>query len=191
MIMNESEKESLSVSDFIPLMKKTTEILELLSNGINSKLERWVKRTWIIANIVIIVQVAGVAYAVLQYNSSRAFNAIQVKNAEQYEKTKNSIEAVNKIYNSDFLNNFVKLNKYSTLNNKETRNAFNIVLNTYYMIAVVYNNHIADSLIISQSIKPGVTTFVKYPIYRDTFDISVKSAKDEINRMINNFPKDK
>lgn len=148
---------------------------------ISPSLELLVKITLIMANIAI---VAGIIIALLQYNEATKFNESQIKSAELFEKRKNGIEAVNKVYNNEFISSLAKLKGNKNLKNNEMINAWNLVFNTYFSIATVYNNNIADKEIIKRSIKQEIIEFVDLPAFKD----SLKNyAENEIIKMVNNI----
>ena len=148
-------------------------------------LDRWyhilVNTTLIVANLAIFF---GIVYAKLNYDHSKEVSAKQFANAELYEKRKNAIEAINKIYNSDFLDGFAKLKQTKNIDKKEISNAFNLVFNTYYFISVIYKSDIADNEIIKESIKRGLASFVTYDIYKYNKNENVISAKKEIDSLL-------
>ena len=146
-------------------------------------LEYLAKITLISANIAMII---GIWIALAQYKNAKQFNESQIKTSELYEKRKNAIDAVNKVYNSEFLNNLAKLKGNKNLNNNEMINAFNLVLNTYSAIAIVYNNNIADNQIIQKSIEQEVVKFVDLNFFKDSL---TDQEKSEIMLMVNSFNK--
>lgn len=145
---------------------------------ISASLELWVKITLIMANIAI---VSGIVIALLQYTEATNFNKEQIKSAELFEKRKNAIEAVNKVYNNDFIYSLAILKGNKTLKGNDMIKALNLVFNTYYVIAIVYNNNIADNQIIKKSIKQEVVEFVDSPIFMNS---SISEAKNEIKKMV-------
>lgn len=154
------------------------------------KLEIIVKKTQILANIFICLQIVLIGIALFQYFEAKKFNKNQIEISTKSESTKNAIEAINKIYNSEFLNSFAKLDKNSVLNDK-TRNDFIIILNNYYIVAVVYNSGIADTNLIGESIKNGIIAFTNYPIYKSSIDKNIESAKVAIDTMIKSINNNK
>jgi len=155
---------------------------------ISASLELWVKITLIMANCAIFL---GIGFAVIQYlhavsqfSQAERFNTEQRERAITFEKTKNAIDAVNKVYNSEFINSLAKLKGTNTLKNNEVINALNLVFNTYSEIAIVYNNNIADNKIITGSIKKEVVKFVNLPIFINSY---TDEEKSEINKMVNNI----
>lgn len=150
---------------------------------INPFLEFLAKVTLIIANIAM---VAGIWIALAQYKNAKESNESQIKSAELYEKRKNAIDAVNKVYNSEFINNLAKLKGNRNLKNNEMINAFNLVFNTYSAIAIVYNNNIADNQIIKKSIEQEVVKFVDIPFFKNSL---TDQEKNEIIIMVNSINK--
>lgn len=144
-------------------------------------LELLAKITLIIANIAMVL---GIFIALVQYMNAKEFNENQIKSAELYEKRKNAIDAVNKVYNSEFINNLAKLKGNKNLKNNEITNAFNLVFNTYSVIAIVYNNNIADNQIIKKSIEKEVVEFVNLPFFKNSL---TEQEKNEIIMMVNSF----
>ncbi|MBA4320678.1 MAG: hypothetical protein C0412_19975 [Flavobacterium sp.] len=144
------------------------------------------KKTQIWANIVICLQFAGILIAFFGLYEAHKYNTDQIERAEKYERRKNAIEAVNKVFNSEFINNLSKLDEKSSLNKNETVNALNLVFNTYSIIAIVYNNEIADNKIIQEAVQKEVVKFIALPIFRDSFS---DEAKKEIIDMVNKFKK--
>jgi hypothetical protein len=126
----------------------------------------------IIADLTVILGMIGIIFGALTY--------YQYKDSE---KKKYAIEAINKVYNRDFLNCYNKLNLTdSTIENMNEEKIF--VINTYYVIAVIYNNGIADKNIIKYAIKYGVDTVSKALFYKDT---TLFFARLEIDKMKNDF----
>jgi hypothetical protein len=157
------------------------------------KLELMVKRTQILANIFVCLQIILIIIALIQYNEAKKFNRNQIESnqkneliATSNELSKNAIEAINKIYNNEFLSSFAKLDNNSTLT-EETRDDFIIVLNNYYIVAVVYNSGIANNKLIEESIKNGILQFTSYKIYTNINNENLESAKIAIDKMISNF----
>lgn len=160
------------------------------------KLELLLKRTQVWANVFICLQIMLIIIALFQYKDAKDYNRNQIESAKknefiakENELSKNAIEAINKIYNIEFLTSFAKLDKKSDLTIEETRKAFIIVLNNYYIVSVVYNSGIANNNLIEESIKSGIKTFTGYPIYDSIKDENLKSAKKTIEEMINKFNK--
>lgn len=158
------------------------------------KLELMVKRTQILANIFVCLQIILIIIALIQYDEAKKFNRNQIESnqkneliATTNELSKNAIEAINKIYNNEFLSSFAKLDKNSTFTDEETRNAFIIVLNNYYFVAVVYNSGIANNKLIEESIKNGILKFTSYKLYKNIKDENLESAKKAIAKMTSNF----
>lgn len=156
-----------------------------------TRIELWVKRTTIIANVVIFLQVIAIIVAVCGYRSAEKNNNLQIETSQKHEFTKNAIEVVNKIYNSEFLLSYGKLSHAIKIDNEELKSAFILVLNTYNLVAIVYNSKIADTILIMKSIKNGIMGFVGSKIYQISYpgDVNVQSAKDAINQMIQYWPK--
>lgn len=150
-------------------------------------LEKAYKRTGIVANIIIIIQVFSVIIALYSFYNTNNFNKRQIIVAESSEKTKNAIEAINKIYNTEFLRNYDKIDSTSTIKDEETRISYYHVLNTYYILSVVYNSKIADSLMMYKAIKDGIMAFAQYDIYIDSSQKNLMPAKEEINKMLKSF----
>ncbi|MFA5432550.1 MAG: hypothetical protein WC319_06710 [Candidatus Paceibacterota bacterium] len=158
------------------------------------KLELMVKRTQILANIFVCMQIILIIIALIQYNEAKKFNKHQIERdqkneliASANELSKNAIEAINKIYNKEFLSSFSKLDRNSTLTDERTRDAFIFVLNNYYIVAVVYNSGIANNDLIEESIKIGILQFTSYKVYTSNKDEKLESAKIAIDKMISNF----
>jgi len=148
---------------------------------ISPSLELWVKRTLVMANVAIFL---GIIFAVVQYFQAEGISNDQKETAENLEKRKNAIEVVNKVYNSEFINSYAKLKGNKTLNNIEMTNASNLVFNTYYAVAIVYNNDIADNKIIRESIMQGILEYVDFPVYKNKRE---SAAKKGIDQMVNSF----
>jgi len=155
-------------------------------------LEKLVKKTTVWANIFICLQFVGIVFAIIAFLITQKYNRDQMESAEKYEKRKNAIEAVNKVYNNEFLSSFSKLKAWNEERNKrnndfmnnEDINAWNLVFSTYYAIAIVYNNKIADTLIIKESIKKGISDFVDFPEFKDS---TMSQAEKEIVKMNNSI----
>ncbi|GEM_PF-3578649 len=160
-------------------------------NNEDSKLEKWFKRTQIAANIFICLQIILVGIAFCSYLDSKDSNKKQIDIATNSECTKNAIEAINRIFNNEFLNSFAKLHKNSSLIDEETRNAFNIVLNQYYIVAVIYKSEMADNNLIEESIRDGIKTFTGYNLYLSIDTVNEFKAlyfeKKAIEDMKNSF----
>ncbi|MHB1687901.1 MAG: hypothetical protein ACYCVH_11055 [Ignavibacteriaceae bacterium] len=148
------------------------------------RLENGFKWASIFASVWLLIQLVGVWYAAQSYTEAEKFNNVQIINAKKFEKRKNAIDLLNKVYNSEFLNSFsiLKRDINATHLSREDVNAWNLVFSTYYLIAVAYNSKIADSLIIEKSVKQGIKDFVNLEIYRN--DTTIVSAKNEIDSML-------
>ena len=149
--------------------------------------EALVKRTTIFANIFICIQVLTIIIAYMGYESSKNAYESQMQTIRTNEQTKNSLETINKIYNLKFIEFFLKLNKSSDMEKSDDFEAFYYVLNTYYVVAVVYNSGIADNILIGNSISEGVNSFVELPIYTSFNDKKILFAKSEIDKMRNHI----
>lgn len=167
---------------------------KVIGNMDYPKLELLLKRTQVWANVFICFQIVLIIIALFQYCDAKDYNRNQIESAKkneliakENELSKNAIEAINRIYNTEFLNNFAKLDKKSTLINEETRNAFLIVLNNYYIVSVIYNSGIANNNLIEESIKSGIKTFTGYPIYDSSKVENLESAKKSIDDMMKKF----
>ena len=151
---------------------------------ISPSLEFMVKITLILGNSAIFLGIgfATIQYfhSVNQYNQTERFNNAQIV----FEKTKNTFEVINKVNDSEFLNSLAKIKKTKSLNNNDIINSLNLVFNTYSLIAIVYNNNIADNKIIARSIKQELISFVKLPLFIKTY---TDEDKSEIIQMVNNI----
>jgi hypothetical protein len=175
-------------------LKKEIILKKESENKNYSKLELMLKRTQILANIFICLQIILIIIALIQYNEAKKFNRHQIESnqkneliATTNELSKNAIEAINKIYNNEFLSCFAKLDKNSTLTDEATRHNFIIVLNNYYFVAVVYNSGIANNKLIEESIKNGILKFTSFKIYGNIKDENLISAKKAIDKMTSTF----
>lgn len=154
----------------------------MTSTTIRPSLKLWVKRTSVVANLAI---VAGIIIGICQYREFKNNNKEQFNSADRFEKRKNAIEAINKIYNSEFINSLAMLKGNPDLRNNDMTRALNLVFNTYSVIAIVYNNNIADNKIIKESIEQEVGTFVGLNFYKESFTEEEKRALEKMVDCIN------
>jgi len=149
------------------------------TKDINHKLEIS-KKFQISANIATIL---GILVSVTYYLYITDFNREQ-------EKRKNAIEAIGKIYNNEFLNKYAIIFDSEVRSKDEQINAFYYVLNTYYIISIIYNNNIGDRLIITKAIEQGIQAFTSSLVYKQekhNIENTCKECVDEIDKMIKNF----
>jgi len=120
---------------------------------------------------------------------------LQKKASENLEKRKYAIEAIDKIYNSEFLEKYRLVLMYNDLDDKIEKEVvvisadtkivnFNFVLNTCYIVSLIYNDNIGDKSIISKSLEQNITNFAKCTVYKDTKRKSDKNTIVEIEKMI-------
>ena len=160
-----------------------------VTNQTISKLERRSKKFQIAANIAtilaMIVAVFGIYFSVNQYIEINAFNKTQMRTSETREKRKNAIEAIDKIYNREFLDKLAAIYD-DRLEDDERFKAFNLVFNTYYIVSVIFNDTIGDRSIIAKSIEYGIKEFTKSNMYINnihTMKDLCKDCVDEIEKM--------
>lgn len=137
------------------------------------------KKTTIWANIVICIQLLGLAIALGMYIAFSNNNKEQTQRNERNEKTKNAIEAVNRVYNIDFLRSTSLVKTKHIKDTIKFIDATNHILNTYYVISIVYNSGIADNMIIGCAIKNELSIYVDSILKKDETDsLTLKSIID-------------
>lgn len=147
-----------------------------------NKREIWYKKTTIWANIVICIQLIGVGVAISEYIAYSENNKVQIERNEKSEKTKNAIEAVNKLYNPEFLKSTALIKTNFKKNSIEFIDASNYILNTYYIVSIVYNNGIADNFIIGKALKNELNIYVDSILnIGETDSLTLKSIIDMKN----------
>lgn len=160
----------------------------------NNRIEVTAKIFSIISSIAVIIGIF-IALIQLQQAKDQYIQTDRLKRQDdstmkEVEKKKYAIEAVNKAYTQEFIHSYSILEgceesriKIST---KEQIDAFNYVYNTYYIIAIYYNNGVSDANIIKESIKSGINRFVDFKSYR-SIDSGV--VKYEIQKLTNSINK--
>lgn len=145
--------------------------------------ERINKIVSLCANIAVIF---GIIIALTQYLQTEKFNKEQKIDNQITEKKRYAVEALDEVYNQDFLNGYSILIDIDSIANISQINAFNLVFNSYYKIAIVYNKEICDTSIINNSIKTSLTEFTKSSVFQNTKPCF---EKFEIEKMLNHINK--
>lgn len=155
--------------------KKKSKILETFFKIINT-----------IANIAVII---GLIIAYYEYKSTD-------KREREMEQRRYAVEAMSNFSSFQFLKSLSILSIEDTISNPISTDfidAANYVFNSYYHLSVIYNNNLADTSIIAESMKMKLQAFVDSDLYNNGFptykwdSISTESIK----RMVDNINKKK
>ncbi|MCK9236244.1 MAG: hypothetical protein M0P09_08035, partial [Acholeplasmataceae bacterium] len=126
----------------------------------------------IFANIAVIL---GIGFAASQYS------AIKENNYRIF-----AIDALNRFYNKEFYQSTAIVHtKEFDRNSIEYIDASNYLFNTYYLIAVVYENKIADNELISNGIKYELKRYVCTESFKNQPNKDVSALIKSMNSSIN------
>lgn len=153
------------------------------------EVESLFKRTQIIANFIIMLQVLSIFVAVIALIINIRNASDQEKLANTIEKNKNAVDAVRNIHDPTFIKNYISFMEYDTMTD-EMFQPFFYLLNTYYLTAVVYNSEIANKTIIQKSIESGIRSFKKRKYYKSFENDTINNHVFlEIDSMVHSFNK--
>jgi len=153
----------------------------------NDEIESLLKRTQIIANFIIMLQFLSIIVAIVALIVTSYQSKTERELTNKIERNKNAVEAVSKIYNETFLNNYYTF--LETDSGDRKYEAYRIMLNTYYSIAIIYNSGIADTTIIRKAISEGIKKFISENDQYYSLGLGPQTlpAKNEIELMIETF----
>jgi len=136
------------------------------------------------SNLANYATMIGIFISVTFYISTTIINKGQ-------EKRKYAIESIDKIYNEDFLIKYRIISNSRNIDNDEDKlKTFDLVLNTFHILSVMYNYKIGNRKIIEKAIGTGIDDFTSHPVYiqyKKNNPISVK----EIEKMKQSLDKKK
>lgn len=167
----------MSYNKFIAnLIKRVTPDFSNEAN--EDEVESLFKRTQIFANVIVIIQVFSVFIAIAALIFSICSSKKLEKQTQIIDKNKYAVEAVKNIYNEAFLKNYLTFFDDPTTS-EEKRQPFFVLLNTYYLTAIIYNSNIANNEIIEKAVEQGIQSFQGSKYYKSI------SKKEDFSKIIN------
>jgi hypothetical protein len=114
------------------ITKNTVQTKSRQKHKENRPLGKWQRLISIFANVAIIL---GIIVSLSQYIHITNFNSKQAISSENLEKRKNAIEAIDKIYNNDFLKKYaIVISCDSLINNEQKYDLYFLIFLLRYLL---------------------------------------------------------